>query len=64
MPSALPVVSVDTVEEAKAIQARFCRLQYNGRYVWTDFPIHDVDALPGIADQIMEFLKKLKGRKP
>lgn len=36
-PGSLPVFSVDTAEQAQAMQARFCLKQYDGGYVWTDF---------------------------
>lgn len=59
MKQALPVFSVDTVEEAKAIQVRFCRLSYDGRYMWTDFPVGKVEAL----DAVTKTLEKFCGAK-
>lgn len=37
-PSALPVFSVDTVEDAEMLQVRLCALSWDGtRYVWPGF---------------------------
>lgn len=55
MPHALPVFSVDTEEEAKAIMVRFCRLQYDGRYTWTDFG-GTLEELEGVARRMQSFL--------
>src|SRR5689334_521905 len=60
--SALPVFSVDTVEQARAVQVRFGRLQYGehpqlpGRpwYRWTDFS-GDVAQLDGVSNAIRTF---------
>lgn len=29
---------------------RYCRLQYDGRYTWTDFPLHDIQGIYDAAD--------------
>lgn len=60
---ALPVFSVDTVEQAQAVQVRFGRMQYEphpqmpGRpwYRWTGFS-GDVDDLDKVSDAIREYL--------
>ena len=50
--SALPVTSVDSVEEAELIQAHFCRLSYDGkRYVWPNFS-GDVNDLWAVSEKI------------
>jgi hypothetical protein len=59
---ALPVFTVDTVDQAKAVQARFGRLQYGEHpqqpglpwYRWTDFG-GEVEDLDGVSDAIREF---------
>ncbi len=64
MPDALPVFSVNTEEEAKDIQIRFCKLTYdNKRYVWNNFPIHDYTYLGTVSDKIREFWEKQQERK-
>jgi len=55
MPNALPVFSVDTEKQAKAIMARFCRLQYDGRMTWTDFG-GTLEELDGVACRMQSFL--------
>lgn len=55
MPNALPVFSVDTVKQAKAIMTLYCRLQYDGRMTWTDFG-GDIDDLEGVAIRMQNFL--------
>lgn len=62
---ALPVFSVDTVEQAQAIQVLFGRRQYvehpqiPGRpwYRWTDFP-GELDALDGITERLAQWWKR------
>lgn len=64
MPSALPVFSVDTEEEAKAVQTRFCKLSYDGkRMVWNNFPVHDYEYLGTVSDQMREFYETMKSRE-
>jgi hypothetical protein len=60
MRRALPVYSVDTVEEAKAMRTRFCRLGYDGRHLWTDFPVGDVDALDNVSAALDAAYRKMK----
>lgn len=60
MKSALPVYSVDTVEEAEALQIRFCRKGYDGKYYWTDFPESDVDALKDVTAALDAAYRKMK----
>ncbi len=58
MKSALPVFSVNTVEEARELFTHFGKLAYDGRYYWTDFIPGDLDQLDQITDQIADYYKK------
>lgn len=70
---ALPVFSVDTVEEAKLIQVRFCRLQYGRHpqakpntgtdnwYILTQFS-GELEDLDRIAAEFAAFYATLKKR--
>ena len=60
MKSALPVYSVDTVAEAEALRTRFCRLGYDKKHYWTDFPVGDVDALKGVSAKLDLAYRKMK----
>ena len=44
---ALPIYSTDTEEQARNLQAMFCRLMYNGQYVLKDFKgtLSDMDRM-------------------
>lgn len=65
---ALPVFSVDTAEQAEAIQVRFCRRQYASHprllgkpwYRWTDFS-GELDDMQAVTEAMHEFYVHLKG---
>lgn len=59
---ALPFYTVATVEAAKSLVIRHCRLMYDGRYVATDFggELEDIDKL---ADQFDATYKQQHKRK-
>lgn len=66
---ALPVFSVDTVEEAKRIQVRFCKLQYGnhplmpGRSWYKVFPFSgELEDLDRVRNMFAEFYKGMKER--
>lgn len=66
---ALPVFSVDTVEEAKAIQTRFCKLQYGshplmpGKPWYKVFPFSgELEDLDRVRNMFAEFYKGMKER--
>jgi hypothetical protein len=66
---ALPVFSVDTEAEAKAIQTRFGSMQYQPHpeipgkswYVWTGFD-GEVESLEGVSEACRKFYEERKKR--
>lgn len=67
---ALPAFSVDTVEEAQAIQTRFCKLQYGshplmpGKPWYKVFPFSgELEDLDRIRDLFMDFHERQAARK-
>lgn len=66
---ALPVFSVDTVEEAKVIQTRFCKLQYGshpltpGKPWYKVFPFSgELEDLDRVRNMFTEFYEEMKFR--
>ena len=49
-----------TVAEAEALRTRFCRLGYDKKHYWTDFPVGDVDALKGVSAKLDLAYRKMK----
>ena len=67
MPSALPVYSVDTLEEAKILQVRLCKLSYDGKTYMIKLPedpIEAVDSLPALSDFFNGAYCYMKGKRP
>lgn len=67
---ALPVLSVDTIEEAQAIQTRFCKLQYGshplmpGKPWYKVFPFDgELEDLYRVRDMFMDFHEQKAKRK-
>lgn len=67
---ALPVFSVDTIEEAKAIQTRFCRLQYNSHPLMPGEPWYklnefssELEDLDRVRAMFVQFHKERKERE-
>jgi len=51
------VFNLDNHEQARAVQVRFGRLSYDGRYRWTDFS-GDVDDLRKITKTLAKFYEE------
>ena len=68
-PSALPVFTTDTVEEAESLQILFCSLAYRGelkgRYIVQSVNQSggQIEALFALQKQMVKAYKKLKGKK-
>ena len=60
---ALPVASVDTVEQAESVQVRFGQLvptgELKGEYVWTGWTSGDFESLPIVGVEIEEHYQKM-----
>jgi hypothetical protein len=66
---ALPVFSVDTIEDAKSIQVRFCRLQYVNHPLMPGKPWYKLNEFSGkledldrVRNMFAEFYKAMKER--
>jgi len=58
-PSAIPIFSTDTEDEADMLIGLFGRLQYDGEYVWTDFS-GEINDLPDITRKCRVAYQRLK----
>ncbi len=60
-PHAMPVFSVDTVEEAKQLLVHFGKKSYDGKfYIWPDFP-GTIEAMEEVTDILMRYYDSKKG---